>query len=96
MQARFVIGIAALAMPLLNVAATKNQRQKSPDEGMAQAVAFERAKDAADARQARIEAKHPTVFYKNSDDRNADREVSGQNVPDSGEAQPQDNRHTEK
>jgi len=42
---------------------------------MAQAIAFERQKDAAAARQARIEAKHPTVTYSNSDDqRGADRD----------------------
>jgi hypothetical protein len=90
MRARFVIAIAALALPLGNVAATKHQQQKSEDQGVAQAIAFERAKDAADARQARIEAKHPTVIYKNSSDQNADREVPPQKVPDSGEAQPQE------
>ena len=44
---------------------------------MAQAIAFERAKDAAAARQARIEAKHPTVTYSNSEaERSADRDGS--------------------
>jgi pectin methylesterase-like acyl-CoA thioesterase len=88
MRARLVIAIAALALPL--VAATKDQKQKSQDEGVAQAIAFEKAKDAADARQARIEGKHPTVFYKNSDDQNANREVPPQKIPDSGETQPQE------
>jgi hypothetical protein len=37
------------------------QRTLSPSER--QAIAFERAKAAAAARQAAIEAKHPTVFY---------------------------------
>jgi pectin methylesterase-like acyl-CoA thioesterase len=72
------------------VAATKHEKQKSEDQGVAQAIAFEKAKDAADARQARIEAKHPTVFYKNSDDQNANREATPQKVPDSREAQPQE------
>ena len=90
MRARFVIAIAALILPLGNVAATKHQKSKSQDEGVAQAIAFERAKDVADARQARIEAKHPTVVYKNSNDQDADRAVSGENVPDSGEGQHRD------
>jgi hypothetical protein len=77
MRARFVIAIAASTLPLGNMAATKHQKQKSQDEGVAQAIAFESAKDAADARQAPIEAKHPTVFYKNSNDQNADRAVAG-------------------
>lgn len=37
----------------------------SPD--MRRAIAFERAKDRADARQAAIEARHPTVFYNQAD-----------------------------
>ena len=90
MRARFVIAMAVLALPLGSVAAPKQQKQKSENQGVAEAIAFEKAKDAADARQARIEAKHPTVFYKNSDDdHNANREVPQQKVPDSGETQPQ-------
>jgi pectin methylesterase-like acyl-CoA thioesterase len=97
MRAGLVILVTALVLPVANQAATKNQtatkqqNQKSRDNGVAQAIAFEKAKDAADVRQARIEAKHPTVFYTNSNGGNADREPSGQNVPDSGEAQRQDN-----
>jgi pectin methylesterase-like acyl-CoA thioesterase len=90
MRAGFVIAIATLTLPLGNMAATKHQKQKSQDEGVAQAIAFERAKDAADARQARIEAKQPTVFHKNSNDQNADRSVAGQNVPDTGEGRTYD------
>ena len=46
--------------------------QKPVIEGMRQAIAFERAKDAADARQARLEARHPSVTNSNAN-RSADR-----------------------
>jgi hypothetical protein len=90
MRARLVIAIAALIPPLMAQTAPKQQKRESQDNRVAQAIAFEKAKDAADARQARIEAKHPTVFYKNSDDQNANREFPSQKIPDSGQAQPQE------
>ena len=43
------------------------QKEKVMSEDMKQAIAFERHKDEAAARQARIEAKHPTVTYSNAD-----------------------------
>ena len=53
----------------------QKKKDQSSDE-MAQAIAFERQKDAAAARQARIEAKHPTVTYSNSEaERGADRDA---------------------
>jgi hypothetical protein len=52
--------------------AVSEQTQKPKFEGMRQAIAFERAKDAADARQARLEVKHPSVTYSNAN-RSADR-----------------------
>jgi hypothetical protein len=54
--------------PRQNQNQNQNQNQSqiqsmSPD--MRRAIEFERAKARADARQARIEARHPTVFYNN-------------------------------
>jgi hypothetical protein len=46
--------------------AQKNGNQ-SQDSDMQRAIAFEHYKDVAAARQARMEAKHPTVFYTNAD-----------------------------
>jgi hypothetical protein len=57
----------------------KNSSRMSAD--MREAIAFQRAKDRADARQARIEARHPTVFYNNAN-RSADR--TGNPVRDAG------------
>jgi len=51
--------------------ASKTQTQMSRD--MQEAIAFERAKDAADARQARLEARHPSVSNENAN-RSADRD----------------------
>jgi hypothetical protein len=52
-------------------------------EDMRRAIAFERAKDRADARQAAIEAKHPTVFY-NQADRSAGEGTTENRVLDPG------------
>jgi hypothetical protein len=40
---------------------------ESRDAGVQQAIAFQRAKDRADERQARLEARHPSVDYSNAD-----------------------------
>lgn len=64
----------------------QNQRQsQSMSEDMRQAVEFERAKDRADARQAAIEAKHPTVFYNNQSGNSTDQN-SANRVIDQGPA----------
>jgi len=47
-------------------------RDSSMSQDMRAAIAWERFKDAAAARQAAIEAKHPTVTYTNSANRTAD------------------------
>jgi hypothetical protein len=57
-----------------------NRTQPKParhDSDMQRAIAFERHKEAAAAREARIEAKHPTVFYNDADraKNNADRKA---------------------
>jgi len=54
---------AGLALAPCGFSQQPKKKASTPkqDEGVAQAIAFERAKDAADARQARIEARHPTV-----------------------------------
>jgi len=76
---KFLIGLVTagfLFSPFAN-AGDKPQKKNRADDDMAQAIAFERAKDAAAARQARIEAKHPTVTYSSSEaERSADRDNS--------------------
>jgi len=70
-----LLGAGLLLAPLTLSAADKdkpkatNQKtdNQSQDSDMQRAIAFERYKDLAAARQARIEAKNPTVFYNNAD-----------------------------
>jgi hypothetical protein len=86
-QAKLVAGFAGAAFLLtpLVQAANKPRKPTQTDSDMARAIAFQRQKDAADARQARLEARHPTISDPNSAERTADRDVSGQRGPDPGE-----------
>lgn len=80
MHKRFLAGFLAagfLLAPVLFAADEPKKKDSKESDEVAQAIAFERYKDAAAARQARIEAKHPTVTDSNSDaDRNADQSKS--------------------
>jgi hypothetical protein len=51
---------------------------------MREAIAFQRAKDRADARQAAIEAKHPTVFYNQAERSVEENTTTGKKIPGSG------------
>ena len=77
------IASGALLLPVCN-AAEKSSKPKV-DSDMQRAIAWEHFKDAAAARQARLEAKHPSVTYS---DRSANREVDestqGKKVIDQG------------
>jgi hypothetical protein len=87
MHARLLTGFVSAAfvlVPLCQAAEPQKRTDTRQDSDMARAIAFQRQKDAADARQARLEAKHPSVSYSNSAERSADR-VSGNQVPDPGE-----------
>jgi hypothetical protein len=72
--------------------AQKTKQNQAADESMSadmrEAIAFERAKDRADARQAALEAKHPTVFYNQAERDQAAQEGSapGKKVPATGPA----------
>jgi len=69
------------AIPALSFAQATSQSEAA---GVREAIRFERSKDAADARQARTEAKHPTGYAASS----ANREYAtpGNAVPDRGPA----------
>jgi hypothetical protein len=75
MCTKFLVGFvtAGFVLSPFAYAADRPQKKNRVDDDMAQAIAFERQKDAAAARQARIEAKHPTVTYANTE---ADRDNS--------------------
>ena len=64
--------------------AAKEKASHTMSNDMRRAIAFQRAKDRADARQARIEAKHPAVTYNNADRGAGDNRPEGRNVPDPG------------
>ncbi len=78
MKFRLFTGLLAAGLLLAPLgAADKPQAKKADTEAqdpdMQRAIAFEHYKDVAAARQAAMEAKHPTVFYDNAD-RAADRD----------------------
>ena len=55
------LAFSLVATPLL--AQSNSKRETSEEEkGVQEAIAYQRAKDRADARQARLEAKHPEHF----------------------------------
>jgi len=78
-RTKFLAGFVSagfLLTPFVFAADQAKKKDKESDD-VAQAIAFERQKDAAAARQARMEAKHPTVTYSNSEaERSADGDAS--------------------
>ena len=79
MRTRFLAGFVTTGFLLTSLVFAADQPKKNSKESddMARAIAFERHKDAAAARQARIEAKHPSVTYYNSDaDRSSDQNAN--------------------
>lgn len=57
--------------------------QKPQPQSMQEAIAFERHKEAAAARQARLEAKHPSVTYNNNANREPQSTVQDEKAPGS-------------
>lgn len=64
---------------------TNSKVTRSESDGVQRAIAFQRAKDRADARQARLEQRHPSVDYSNAD-RRMDDSNDGHHVSDPGPA----------
>lgn len=73
MKKRLFTGLAAAGLLLVPLSAAdktpkpKQTQTEQMDPDMQRAIAFEHYKDVASARQAAIEAQHPTVFYNNAD-----------------------------
>jgi hypothetical protein len=92
-----VIGAALVLSPLGFAQQPQNSQQKAAQhqgesDGVQQAIAFQRAKDRADARQAKLEERHPSVDYSNAD-RRIDDSNDGHHAPDPGPApQKKDNK----
>lgn len=86
MNTRLLAGLlgAGLLLAPLSLAADKKPNPKQVDDDMARAIAFEHYKDVAAARQARIEEKHPTVFYNNADRSTDEDQNQANRVKDQG------------
>ena len=69
MKTRLLAGFmgAGLLLAPLGLTQDKQQKPKKMDDDMSRAIAFERYKDLAAARQAKKEEKHPSVTYTNAD-----------------------------
>jgi hypothetical protein len=79
------------AMLFVSIGIAADQAKKPPAASdMQRAIQWERHKEAAAARQARLEARHPSVTYTNS----ADRSVPS--APDPGEPQVRKEKEKEK
>ena len=92
MKARFLVALmgAGLVFAPLALSQTPQTGKEKPamSADMREAIAFQRNKDVADARQARKEAIHPSVTYSDTN-RSADRSMDpseGRPVKDPGPA----------
>ena len=93
-----VIGAALVLSPLGFAQQSQDSQHKAAaqargdSDGVQQAIAFQCAKDRADARQAKLEQRHPSVDYSNAD-RRMDDSNDGHHAPDPGPAtQKKDNK----
>jgi hypothetical protein len=85
MKTRVFAGMVGALLLLAPLSAAdserRNSRNGSQDSDMQRAIAEERYKDMASAREARKEARHPTVFYNNADRQaNSDDDMQGRKV----------------
>jgi hypothetical protein len=92
-----VIGAALVLSPLGFAQQPQNSRKKAAQpqresEGVQQAIAFQRGKDRADARQAKLEARRPSVDYSNAD-RQMDDSTADRHAPDPGPVQPKKDKN---
>jgi hypothetical protein len=94
MNTRLLTGTLGIMLVLSPLTFAQDDRKPSPtdtaksseakssgiSEDMRRAIEWERAKDRAAARQARIEARHPSNFQYADRSQNADRSVDDQNT----------------
>jgi hypothetical protein len=97
MKINFLAGVLGATLTLSPLGLAQQQRHADSDgvradsDGVRQAVAFQRTKDRQDARQAKLEQRHPSVNYSNAD-RSMEDSGDGHRVPDSGPAVPHKNK----
>jgi len=63
---------------------SKKVRRESQDSDMQRAIEFQRNEDRAAARQARLEARHPSATYNNEANREQQKTLPGRKVGDPG------------
>jgi hypothetical protein len=85
MKGIFPAALIGLTLVITPMAFAADRQKKPMDDDMRRAIEFQRQKDTADARQARMEARHPTVTQADADRRAEDRK-SERTVKDPGEA----------
>jgi hypothetical protein len=82
-----LLALACLVGGALLVPAAHGAQKSKVDNDMQRAIAWERYKDLAAARQARKEARHPSVTYSDSGaNREMDESIPGNRVIDPGPA----------
>ena len=64
----------------------ETKRKSSEDEGVQKAIAYQRAKDRADAAQARKEARHPEHFTYAEPKRNSENSLANEQKRDAAKA----------
>jgi hypothetical protein len=93
MKTCLLTGVVGVALTLSSLGFAQQRQdnqskvsgQRNDANEVQRAIAFERAKDRADARQVRLEARHPSVDYSNAD-RSMDNSSDGHHVADPGPA----------
>ena len=87
MNAKLLAGALGAVLLCSPIAFAQEERSSKMSEDMRQAIAFQRYKDAADARQARIEARRlGSDADRSSDERKATRKVKNSKTPDAPRA----------
>jgi hypothetical protein len=85
-----VLGAALILSPLGHAQQQQNgeakvTRPQTDSDGVQKAIAFQRAKDRADERQARLEQRHPSVNFSDAN-RSMDDSNAGHHLSDPGPA----------
>ena len=87
MKINLLAGVAGVGLLFVSLAAAADDKAHSQPESddVQRAIAFQHQKDQADARQERLERKHPSVSYDKAD-RSDDKDAAGHRAGDPGEA----------
>jgi hypothetical protein len=87
MKTRIVVVLMGAGLVVAPMVMAETAKKSTMSEDMRRAIAWEHFKDVAAARQARLEAKHPSVTYTDANrsaDRSAEESNTGNKVKDPG------------